>query len=361
MKRLLLPLLLISFINIGRTQPAGLLNEVFNLKYLQVGDIYYTPNGENPNVAFYELPGSHVINADGIFNTLNAGANFDGTTITLHSYSITQHDCVEPNCYYENLYFYEVLKADNMQSKTLTYTYNHSNGFKYLTLVDADYNKAYFSTAPNEDPSPLLFQNWYLYKSDVDLGEPTFYTGPNPPQITINSDLSYTGVEDCSLIDGNLIFSEGDLGEEFILQSRNYNKDESNCTDGSPSYVLGELEWGLPLRSLVYQGNDGIDYFQYEYFPGFTYYFRNVLILSTPEHQINTLTIFPNPVEDKLCIKSNMVELDLISIMDINGRTVIFEEDENLKVVDVSGLKAGMYFIRVESASGNTVKKFIKN
>src|SRR5690554_2344101 len=360
MKKLLLLLFSFFLTNIALSQPADMLNEVFNLKYLHVGDTYYTPNGENPNVAFYELPGSYVIEADGIFNTLNAGANFDGNTVTLHSYGITLHDCVETNCYYEDLYFYEVLKTNNINSKTLTYIYNEVNGIKYLTLTDADFNTAYYSTAPNETPNPLLFQNWYLYKSEADVGNPTFYTGLNPPQLSIDSNLSYTGVEDCSIISGNLIFSEGESGDEFILQSRNYNNDESNCTTGSPNYVLNELEWGLPLRSLVYEGNDGIDYFQYEYFPGFIYYFRNTLILSTPEHQTSNLSIFPNPVSDKLFIESDLDELNSVIITDINGRTILSENTKNLKEVDVSNLKSGLYFIRIESPSGNITKKFIK-
>lgn len=361
MKRLLLFLVASLSMSAIFAQPSGMLNETFNLKYLRVGDIYYTPNGENPNLTITENSGNYSFEAGGIFNMLSGSAIFNGDIMTLDSMGVTLHNCVEPNCYYEDLYFYGVLTTNNMESKTLTYNYNENNGFRYLTLTDGDNNIASYSTAPNEEPNSLLFQTWYLYMTvgDMGLDPPTHYTGPNPPQITINPELTYVGIEDCALVGGDLIFGEA-WYDEFILQPRNYVVDESDCTTGPPTYAMPELEVGAPLTSKVYEGSDSIDYLEYYTGEGVISYFRNVLILSVPENEIISGTVFPNPAQDKIFIKTDKDDVDSVSIMDINGRTVIFEEDKNLKEVDVSELKSGMYFIVIESSLGNVTKKFIK-
>ena len=363
MKKLLLFLIFISPAQNAFSQPTGLLNETFNLKYLQVGDIYYTPNGENPNFTIFENSGEYYVEAGGIFNMAFGLVAFNNNTLTHDGLGVTLHDCVETNCYYENLYFYGVLTNSNMEAKTFTYEYNESNGIKYFRISDENYNIASFSNAPNEDPNPLLFQNWYLYKTEGDLGlDPAIhYTGPNPPQLTINPDLTFNGIEDCAQISGSFIFSEESGYPEFVLQPQNYVTDESNCSAGSPTYAMPELEEEAPLMSLVYTGDDEIDYLEYYSGDGVISYYRNVLILSTPENELSSLTIFPNPATDRLFIKSKIDSVNAISIMDINGRIVISYKNEGVEEVDVSNFTSGMYFIRIESSSGNIMKKFIKN
>ena len=338
-------------------QPAGMINETFHLKYLQVGETYYTPNGENPNLLITENSGTYFMEAGGIGNQLFGPVTFSGNTMTSTQPGVTLHDCLEPNCYYENLYFYSILTNNMMEAKTLTYNYSETNGVKYLRLTDANNNVAQYNTMANEDPDPNLFQTWYLYMSEVDLGDPVFYPGPNPPQLTIHQDLSYSGIDDCALIDGDFIFSEGEVGPEFILQPINFEADESNC-NGAPDYSLFELQIGEPLRSLVYEGNDGIDYFQYEYFAGFVYHFRNQL-LETPENSVATFKLFPNPAEEKLFIDSGLT-VSSATITDLNGRIVLLREGETIKEINISALNSGMYFITLTSSQGNITKKFVK-
>lgn len=362
MKKLLLLLFAALSIISSYAQPSGMVGETFKLKHIETSNgmnSYYTPNGENSNFTIYEVAGYYVLDADGIVNTLNAAASFNGNSLTFNDYGVTLQDCVEPNCYYENIYFYDILTTQNFQSKTFTYFYNESNDYKYLRLRDAENNWAYFSTEPTQEPDSRLFQTWYLFMSEVDMGDPIFYTGPNPPQIKINPDFSYSGIEDCALISGDLILGNGDENYNFILQSRNYIKDETNCPPGPVDYAMWELEIGLPLGSSLYQGNDGNDYFQFETYPGFISYFRNVL-LSTPENQLSDLKIFPNPVKNKLFIISSESNLE-VSITDINGRIINSINKLASNEIDVSALKPGMYFLNIQSAAGNITKKFIKN
>ncbi|MCZ4317813.1 T9SS type A sorting domain-containing protein [Aequorivita viscosa] len=360
MKKLILLFAICFSILTSFAQPAGLLNETFNLKFIETNDLFFTPNGETPTVAFYDLPNSYVLEAEGISNVLNAGANFNGNSLTLHSYGVTLNDCVEPNCYYEDLYFYQILTTQNLESKTFTYYYNERNGYKYLSLRDADYNWAYFSTEPAPVPDTRLFQTWYLYMTEVDLGDPVFYPGPNPPQFTINPDFTYTGIEGCALISGDFILGNGE-DYDFKLQAQNYQQDESNCPPGPVGYVLYDLMYSNPpLGCTLYTGNDGIDYFQYETFAGFISYFSSQ-ILSVNENSLAELVIYPNPAQDKLIIQSANDEFDSVTITDVNGRIILTMKKMVSNEIDISALKAGMYFITATTSEGKTTKKFIKN
>ncbi|WP_310991631.1 T9SS type A sorting domain-containing protein [Aequorivita marina] len=341
-------------------QPAGMIGETFNLKYIETDNLFLTPNGESPNLTFYQIPNSYVLDAGGIYNGMSAGANFSGNSVTFHSYSVTLHDCVEPNCYYEDLYFYEILTNQYLESKTLTYNYQERDGYKYLSLRDADYNYAYYSTKPAAVPNPLLFQTWYLYMTEFDLGDPVYYSGPNSPQFTINQDFTYTGSEGCALISGDFILGNGGEFYEFTLQSQNYQQDEDNCPPGPVDYALQDLMYQDPLLGCnFYTDNDGIVHLQYETYAGFVSHFSNQL-LSVNENSLSDLVIFPNPTQNKLMIQSVIKNFDFVSIADINGRIIHSEKNMVSNLIDVSALKPGMYFITITSPEGNSTKKFIK-
>jgi heat shock protein HslJ len=359
MKKLLLLLVCFFFLQNAYSQPAGMLNETFRLKSLHIGHDYLTPNGENPNITIAENSGNYSIEANGITNTLSAEATFSGDSITFENNSITLDDCTGDTCYYEDLYFYDFLTTLNLDPKTFTYYYSESNGFKFLRLRDANNNWAHYSTEPVPVANPMLFQTWYLFMTQGDMGDPIFYSGPNPPQITINPDFTYTGIESCATISGDFILGIG-YSYDFLLQAQNYEQDESNCQPGEAEYALFELHNGSLLDSSVYEGNDGNDYLQWEYAPGFLSYFTNVL-LTTPENSLADLRIYPNPAQNKIIIQSATNNFDSVSISDINGKIVSSSKNLASNEIDVSNLKTGMYFITITSSEGSITKKFIKN
>lgn len=359
MKKLLLFLTIVGSLQITFAQPAGMLNEDFSLRSVETNDLFFTPNDENLNFRISEIGGIFFVETNGISNLFTAEAIFNGNTITLQNITITTNDCTAPACYYEDLYFYDILTTPTLDSKTFTYYYSAVNGYKKLSLLDANYNKAFFNTEPLPEPDPLLFQTWYLYKTEVDFGDPIFYTGPNQPEITINSDFTYTGVENCALISGNFIVGYGQF-YDFSLQSENYQQDESNCPPGPVGYVLYDLMYRYPaMDCVVYSGVNGINEFQYETAAGFISYFSNQK-LTVNENSLSTFTIFPNPVQNKFILQSSETNFT-ISITDINGRTITSNKNLVSNEIDVSALKTGMYFITVTSSEGKTSKKFIKN
>ena len=82
--------------------------------------------------------------------------------------------------------------------------------------------------------------------------------------------------------------------------------------------------------------------------------------LSVIDKTLADVSIYPNPVEDKLTIKTSADVINKIAtIFDINGKRVL-----NLKLktttIDVSSLTSGVYFLRLESEGKTMKRKFIK-
>ena len=75
------------------------------------------------------------------------------------------------------------------------------------------------------------------------------------------------------------------------------------------------------------------------------------------------VAIYPNPVEDKLTIATEM-NVEEIAIYDIYGRmTTVYrlQSTDFVHNIDIADLEAGIYFINIKTDKGNIVKRFIKN
>lgn len=71
------------------------------------------------------------------------------------------------------------------------------------------------------------------------------------------------------------------------------------------------------------------------------------------ESDIN-FSIFPNPVTSELMIHSTTFINSNVQVLDVFGKIVL--EARNQNVIDVSGLNAGIYFLKID----NTAKRFVK-
>ncbi|MFT4851397.1 MAG: hypothetical protein ACI83B_003963, partial [Sediminicola sp.] len=75
--------------------------------------------------------------------------------------------------------------------------------------------------------------------------------------------------------------------------------------------------------------------------------------------------LYPNPASDVINISNNLnVELEDITIYDINGRVVIQHvvTDSSIpQVINVSELSSGIYMVQIKSAQAHTIKRIIKN
>ncbi len=87
-------------------------------------------------------------------------------------------------------------------------------------------------------------------------------------------------------------------------------------------------------------------------------YYNNVL-LSTQIFQDLKISIYPNPVKDRLVIESQ-VPIEHLQVYSINGREVL-RESVDIESVNVSKLPSGIYFMSIDTQEGTLIKKFIKN
>ncbi len=70
------------------------------------------------------------------------------------------------------------------------------------------------------------------------------------------------------------------------------------------------------------------------------------------------IQIVPNPASNFLNMET-LIDVTGITINDMQGKTVIVRT-EDLQQIDISGLSAGMYLMRVETEKQTVISKFIK-
>jgi len=86
--------------------------------------------------------------------------------------------------------------------------------------------------------------------------------------------------------------------------------------------------------------------------------------LSLEESFIEELVIYPNPVKNSLTIESSLdINQSVISVFDMTGKRVInYKAKGEVNSVDVAGLSAGQYILRIISIENRIVStKFIKH
>jgi len=90
------------------------------------------------------------------------------------------------------------------------------------------------------------------------------------------------------------------------------------------------------------------------------YYFSETCTLGTNRFDENDISIYPNPVNNNLNIKSNNTKLNSVKIFNLQGQLVNEFKALNTDVFDISELASGLYVIHIESDTGIAKKKFIK-
>ena len=76
----------------------------------------------------------------------------------------------------------------------------------------------------------------------------------------------------------------------------------------------------------------------------------------------SSVSIYPNPANDRLYIETE-AEIEEVVIYDVYGRHQVTKtpSHQEMTSVNVSGLKAGIYFVKINTENGEIVKRFIKN
>ena len=80
------------------------------------------------------------------------------------------------------------------------------------------------------------------------------------------------------------------------------------------------------------------------------------------EEETAEFNIYPNPVNDKLYIETlTQTQTLTVEIYDIYGRQQSMVNGQQSTVIDVTSLNSGVYFVKIITSEGETVKRFIKD
>ena len=79
------------------------------------------------------------------------------------------------------------------------------------------------------------------------------------------------------------------------------------------------------------------------------------------EQSYSSLSLFPNPVNDKLIIEVE-TEIEEVGLYDLLGRLQNYKtaRQYGYVIIDVSALNVGVYFARIKTYVGVVMKMFVK-
>lgn len=75
------------------------------------------------------------------------------------------------------------------------------------------------------------------------------------------------------------------------------------------------------------------------------------------------IAVYPNPASSELnyTLADNIADVDNVSVFDATGKTVNVSVNSVSKVINISALSSGIYFVRFDVGNQSVTKKFIKN
>jgi polyhydroxybutyrate depolymerase len=82
------------------------------------------------------------------------------------------------------------------------------------------------------------------------------------------------------------------------------------------------------------------------------------LVASVETHNAAEFSIYPNPAQDIISIQGNQIITDVL-IMDMQGRVVERQTNENIRSIDTSRLAAGNYLVKISGNDFSTVQKIV--
>ena len=166
-------------------------------------------------------------------------------------------------------------------------------------------------------------------------------------------------------------------GKERMIVSDWRTENERNNAGFALERSLSPDENFTEVAYLPGAGNSSqvIDY-QYEdksVLPGITYYYRlrqtdydgteslsEIVKATVAADRENGVTLYPNPAQNTVNLQtSNGTEVQEISLLTADGKVIFTVKDANT-TLDISALPIGMYWVKVQTASGISVEKLLK-
>jgi hypothetical protein len=211
----------------------------------------------------------------------------------------------------------------------------------------------------------ILGTHWWPYQ------RPSFVTPPFAGYLSGHSAFSRAASEVLTLITNDaffpggmgvfdviqndfLVFEEGPT-ENFALQWATY-RDASDQT--SLSRIWGGIHPPIDdIKGRIIGEKIGKEAYELA-----NSYFTGTLSVESEMNNKN-LTIYPNPFTEDLYIESNLEKNYILTVYNLLGNKVYSEKvNQSNKTINLSNLKSGIYFIKINSIDGNLhfIKKIIK-
>jgi uncharacterized repeat protein (TIGR01451 family) len=145
---------------------------------------------------------------------------------------------------------------------------------------------------------------------------------------------------------------------EFIFDNIQLPFDDAQ-NDG---YVIFKIKMKPSLAVGDTFANSAEIYFDYNAPVATNTYTTTISALGTNDFEFSKyVTLWPNPAADKLHIKSTGLTVKSISIYNVLGQLVqVITNASEVTAMDVSNLKSGHYFIKINSDKGVSSARFIK-
>ena len=145
---------------------------------------------------------------------------------------------------------------------------------------------------------------------------------------------------------------EGAKGYDIFVNTADTTGFQMGYTNGT-AYVAGSNKEGV-LEFYVVAFNDDPEA---DSDPSEPY---TITIVDDAIEELNaSFNVYPNPVNDKLYVET-LTQTLTVEIYDIYGRQQSMVNGQQSTVIDVTNLNSGVYFVKVVTENGESVKRFIK-
>lgn len=147
-------------------------------------------------------------------------------------------------------------------------------------------------------------------------------------------------------------YETGDVPYEMIEIQRTGSSSDYDWFSDTVYFHEGENS----LRIVFDNSSRGLNFNKMEF-----KFLENYTSLVYSEIQ-EELIVYPNPVQKKLNIANNILNINKVLIMDLTGNIVLINKGslKGNQVVDLSNLNSGQYIVRIEMDQGIKVSKLIK-
>jgi len=318
---------------------------------------------------------------------LNFNINYQGqSTFEITDFSPTLETCDET----ENNEFRDLYISFFQDATTDTFEYeivDEQNywDYKILTLTNADGDVVQLYNTPHDiETDQFIFDaipgHWFLdYLSNEGESYRVPYDIAKETEISFNTDGSFKSII-CGEINSKVVFNDGEHEGDFYIPCENLTLTVGECNnqefidvEQDLYAILEKIAEGETLTFFRYHADFGegncditeiIEIYNSTRDLGFTLV-DCLEPLSVESFNKPLIFIYPNPVQDRLILKSPRFESSklTLAIYTIQGKAVVSKniQFENETSIDVSDLSSGMYFISIEDKNGKTsTQKFMK-